>query len=188
MISRGKSPWSILGVPRSASLETVQKAFTKLALLYHPDTKGKTSTGEDSVSTEQFISIRQAYETIKRGDYKEKDSRGGGKPRYARHYQTHENRDFSERAFLDYFADQTGLRFTPAQRREMVFLHRTRIPNGRYDGPSWEIARRLAAEQEVFLQGRPSNMHDWWNGTAADEIHGSGSGDSQRVSRRRRRR
>ena len=187
MIPRGKSPWSILGVPRSASLETVRKAFTKLALLHHPDVKDNTKT---AASTEQFISIRQAYETIKRGDYKDNDSMTmrGSKQKYAQHHHQHENRDFSERAFLQYFFDQTGLRFTPAQRREMVFLHRTRIPNGRYDGPSWEIARRLAAEQEVFLQGRPNDMHDWWNGTVADEIHGASTDSNRTVSRRKRRR
>jgi DnaJ-class molecular chaperone len=173
-------------------METVQKAFTKLALQYHPDLKGKTAA-ESSISTEHFIRIRQAYEKIKKGDFQEDQSITGrhGKQRYGRphhHRHHHENRDFSERAFLQYFFEQTGLRFTSAQRREMILLHRTRIPGGRYDGPSWDIARRLAAEQEVFLEGRPHDMQDWWNGTTAEEIRGHGMHDNQNMSRRRRRR
>jgi DnaJ-class molecular chaperone len=86
-------------------METVQKAFTKLALQYHPYMKGKT-TAESSISTEHFIRIRQAYEKIKKGDFQDDQLITGrhGKQRYRRphhrRHHHHENIDFSERAFL----------------------------------------------------------------------------------------
>jgi hypothetical protein len=114
---------------------------------------------------------------IRDGSYQKRPTHGAGAAAAAhtnrspskRQHQQQQQRpsDFSERAFLEYFFQQTGLRMSPSQRRELVYLHYTRIPGGgRYDGPSWDIARRLAAEQDVFLghatvQER-ENLSQWW--------------------------
>ncbi|KAG7358156.1 DnaJ domain containing protein [Nitzschia inconspicua] len=174
-------------------------------------TNGNTDNGLNSSSSsfgsnDRFITIRQAFEMIRDGTYKEgkKKNANAATPNnnnsndsyetYASqssrrrnpHTTTKQQRpyDFSERAFLKYFFYQTGLNLSSVQRRELVSLHYKyhhqnnsnnnnnnttgTIPGGRYGGPSWEIARRLVAEQEVFLaQATTKEMHDalpkgWW--------------------------
>lgn len=49
----------VLGLPRHASLEEVKSAYRKLVKRYHPD-----YNPGDRRATEQFIRIRQAYETL----------------------------------------------------------------------------------------------------------------------------
>jgi len=52
--------YGILGLPSSASLADVKRAYRKLTVQYHPDTAG--NAGRDT--TEQFIRINKAYHTI----------------------------------------------------------------------------------------------------------------------------
>jgi curved DNA-binding protein CbpA len=190
MIGKGKNPFHILGVSPDASLETVKKAFTRLALRYHPDTaasaanRGSMDSNNNNNSSEardfgeassvsaadQFLLIRQAFERIRDGSYYNDEAdvdqpRRHSPPRRADaangplHRNVHDDYrgGFTEQDFLHYFYQQTGLKLTSAQRRELLHIHQSRVPGGRYDGPSWDIARRLAAEQEVFLQRK--SMH-----------------------------
>ncbi|KAG7341281.1 DnaJ domain containing protein [Nitzschia inconspicua] len=174
-------------------------------------TNGNTDNGLNSSSSsfgsnDRFITIRQAFEMIRDGTYKEKKNKNTNTATPNNNnsndtydtYASQSNRrrnprtstkpqrpfDFSERAFLKYFFYQTGLNLSSVQRRELVSLHykyhhhhnsnntTETIPGGRYGGPSWEIARRLVAEQEVFLaQATTKEMHDalpkgwWWTTT-----------------------
>ena len=53
------NPYTILNIPQNATVEVAKKAYKKLANTYHPD----KPTGD----TEKFKTIKQAYETIKKG-------------------------------------------------------------------------------------------------------------------------
>ncbi len=200
MIGKGKNPFQVLGISTNASLETVKKAFTRLALRHHPDTAASRSTngnhsldsrnlGDSSISAaEQFVYIRQAYERIRDGSYQKSSSRrAGAEPASPFHRNVrNEQGGFSEQEFLEYFYQQTGLKLTSAQRRELLHLHHNRIPGGRYDGPSWDIARRVAAEQEVFLQRR--SMHSGDPSVRTDSRDSIRSDDDSGINLRRKRR
>lgn len=62
-----RDPYSVLGVPRSASEREIKSAFRKLAKQYHPD-----QNKNDPKAQEKFSEINQAYEIV--GD-KEKRTR-----------------------------------------------------------------------------------------------------------------
>lgn len=51
--------YQVLNVPKTASKEEIQKAFRKLARLYHPD------VNKDQGSEEKFKKINEAYEVLK---------------------------------------------------------------------------------------------------------------------------
>jgi DnaJ domain len=148
---RGTDPYLILGVPPSSSIQTVQKAFHKLAFKYHPDVSGKTAVSEE------FIRIRNAYERIRGCNGNE--TRMHEDKSNANHHDP-SSYSFTEADFLDHFHRQTGVRLTSDQRQEMVHLYRSRVHGGYYGGHSWDLARRLVAEQDAFLrnmqQGGPN--------------------------------
>jgi len=136
-IGSTSSPYAILGVSPTSSMETVQKAFVQLALKHHPDTaKGAAATS--------FVQIRQAFERIRTEKLGSKD-KGYCDNRLV-------DMDGSEEEFLDWFHKQSGVRLTSAQRRELVHLYRSRNPNGYYGGHSWDLARRLVMEQDAYLK------------------------------------
>lgn len=56
-MERRKDFYSVLGVTRNATLTAIKRAYRKLARQYHPDV---TSAG----STEEFQTLRAAYETL----------------------------------------------------------------------------------------------------------------------------
>lgn len=72
--------YETLGVPRSASLKDIKKAYRTLALQYHPD----RNPGNEEASAIKFRSISEAYEILsdeqKRREYDESSRRGGGMP------------------------------------------------------------------------------------------------------------
>lgn len=49
----GKDLYSILGVPRTATLDEIKKAYRKLALKYHPD-KNKSSEAPEKFREVSF--------------------------------------------------------------------------------------------------------------------------------------
>ena len=59
-----KDPYSILGISQEANKSEIIKAFRNLAHKYHPD---KT---DDPNSNEIFRNILQAYELLKKHDFK----------------------------------------------------------------------------------------------------------------------
>lgn len=166
--SRSNNPYHILGVPPSSSFRTVQKAFVKLAFEHHPDTtsndiagnEGGGATCSSSSSSPRisvdFIRIRQAFERIRNAkqagkslnttEVDEDDSVAANPTKYS----------WTETDFLNYFHRQTGVRLTSEQRQELVHLYRTRVQGAYYGGHSWDLARRLVAEQDAFLRNMES--------------------------------
>lgn len=152
------NPYRILGIPPTSSFQTVQKAFVKLAFQHHPDTAGNVSA--------DFVLIRQAFERIRNakqgvnslvdhpsknqgGYYDNDDNEGDGN-------RSPQSDTWTEADFLKYFHRQTGVRLSSEQREELVDLYRTRVPGGYYGGHSWDLARRLVAEQDAFLRNMQS--------------------------------
>jgi curved DNA-binding protein CbpA len=54
-----KDPYQLLGIPREASEDDIQRAHLKLVREYHPDTNP-----EDPRAEERFKEIQQAYEVL----------------------------------------------------------------------------------------------------------------------------
>lgn len=70
VLSKSLTYYDILGLQKSASSSQIKRAYKKLAIKYHPD-KNKN----DPKSTEKFIELQQAYETLsdpkKKSEYDE---------------------------------------------------------------------------------------------------------------------
>ncbi|XP_045806885.1 dnaJ homolog subfamily B member 8-like isoform X1 [Trifolium pratense] len=55
---RGESPYEVLGLSPSASVNEIKKAYRKLALKYHPD------VNKEDKAQEKFMRIKHAYNTL----------------------------------------------------------------------------------------------------------------------------
>ncbi len=104
-------PYTILGVPRSASDEDIRRAFRKLAKELHPDIN---HSGTD----ERFKKVSSAYEILgdpeKRRAFDRGEIDGRGEPRrdgfrhYARGARAGASAGFEEFGFSDIFSDVFG--------------------------------------------------------------------------------
>ncbi|WP_075217617.1 DnaJ C-terminal domain-containing protein [Mongoliimonas terrestris] len=76
-----RDPYTVLGVPKTASEGDVKKAFRKLAKQYHPD-----ANANDPALKEKFNEVNAAYEilgdTEKRGQFDRGEIGPDGKPRF----------------------------------------------------------------------------------------------------------
>lgn len=197
-----KNPFKVLGVSPSSSFETIQKKFTELALRFHPDVHRHQQEGKAvDASAETFVRIRQAFEHIRKTRNGPQQSTGptntpSNSP--LKQQSAHNNYRFSEQDFLNYFAEQTGLRLSSAQRREMIHLYRNR-PQGYYAGHSWDLARRLSFEQDSYLRRMQehqqqqdddddSGRNSVNSNVDFDEPTGSSDVQADKLRRKRRRR
>lgn len=120
-----KDYYKILGVPKSASLDEIKKAYRKLAVKYHPD-KNK----DDKVAEEKFKEVNEANEILKdetkrkeydalAKDYQNYQKSGGkqgfdgysqGNRNQGSQYQSRGNagRQFDEDSFADFFSNMFG--------------------------------------------------------------------------------
>jgi hypothetical protein len=130
------NPFDVLGIPKSSSFDTVKRRFIELALQHHPDTSESGKANAD-----YFVRIRQSFELIRKGN-------GGGDDEDS----SPPFEQWTESDFLQWFHQQTGIKLSSSQRRALAEIHRSRIPGGKYDGPSWELARRLVDEQDAFFR------------------------------------
>ena len=59
-----KDPYSVLGIPRTATDEEIKKAYRDLARKYHPDNYQNSSLAD--LASEKMKEINEAYDTIQR--------------------------------------------------------------------------------------------------------------------------
>ncbi|XP_019448335.1 PREDICTED: uncharacterized protein LOC109351332 isoform X1 [Lupinus angustifolius] len=71
--SYGESPYDVLGVSSSATVDEIKRAYRKLALKYHPD------VNKEDKAQEKFMRIKHAYNTLLNSSSRRKyDSRDRG--------------------------------------------------------------------------------------------------------------
>ncbi|KAE9585993.1 hypothetical protein Lal_00009921 [Lupinus albus] len=71
--SYGESPYEVLGVSSSATVDQIKRAYRKLALKYHPD------VNKEDKAQEKFMRIKHAYNTLLNSSSRRKyDSRDRG--------------------------------------------------------------------------------------------------------------
>src|SRR6218665_2376240 len=77
-----RDPYSVLGVPRSASEKDIKSAYRKLAKKYHPD-----QNPEDPSAHSKFAEATNAYDLLndatKRGQFDSGEIDADGNPKYA---------------------------------------------------------------------------------------------------------
>lgn len=66
-----KDPYSVLGVPRTATDDEIKKAYRELARKYHPDNYAGSDLAD--VAEEKMKEVNEAYEAI------QKERKGGGR-------------------------------------------------------------------------------------------------------------
>src|SRR5919109_2060208 len=75
-----RDPYLVLGVPKSASMAEIKKAYRKLAKKFHPD------QSKEPKAKEKFAEINAAYEILgdekKRGAFDRGEIDAEGKPRF----------------------------------------------------------------------------------------------------------
>lgn len=76
--SRWESPYEVLGVSPSGSLEEIKKAYRRLALKYHPD------VNKEPDAQEKFMRIKHAYNTLLSSGTYSKFGFGNGASDYSR--------------------------------------------------------------------------------------------------------
>ena len=64
--SAGRSPYEVLGVSETATVEEIKQSYRILAKKYHPDRLVKYPPEEQRIAKEKFIEIQDAYERIKK--------------------------------------------------------------------------------------------------------------------------
>lgn len=78
-----RDPYTVLGVPKSADIADIKKAFRKLAKQYHPD------QNKDDKAAARFAEINTAYEILgdekKRGQFDRGEIDADGKQRFQAH-------------------------------------------------------------------------------------------------------
>ncbi|KAI4322118.1 hypothetical protein L6164_021838 [Bauhinia variegata] len=70
--SRGESPYQVLGVSPSATVDEIKRAYRKLALKYHPD------VNKEDKAQEKFMRIKHAYNTLLNSSSRRKYDSGNG--------------------------------------------------------------------------------------------------------------
>jgi len=77
-----RDPYTVLGVPRSASEKEIKSAYRKLAKAYHPD-----QNKDDPKAQSKFAEVSSAYDflsdTTKRGQFDRGEIDADGQPRFA---------------------------------------------------------------------------------------------------------
>ena len=134
------SPYAVLGIPANSSLDQVKRAFVKLALKTHPD--------QQRGSTEHFLRIRQAFESIQQSRH------GKGGPN-----------GWSSEELKEWWEEETGefLSFSMNEdtRQEVIHAFHTMKPSGKDKGGYWEMARQLAERDALMKKhGKPPAEED----------------------------
>ncbi|KAK7325026.1 hypothetical protein VNO77_29048 [Canavalia gladiata] len=78
----GESPYQVLGVSPSASVDEIKKAYRKLALKYHPD------VNKEDKAQEKFMRIKHAYNTLLNSNSRKKFDSGNRGSDYSQRSQS----------------------------------------------------------------------------------------------------
>ena len=163
-------PFSILGISRNSSCETVKQAFYQLAMKHHPDrqliTRATTgSRDKDSATrfttiahtpTAEFIRIRQAFEQIQKGQH--------GRAMIAPQTDDDQQHNvWTEQDWRDFWQEQTRLMFhfemDYETRQEIIQTVETLSPGGLDAGGTWFMARMIAQQQQ-YRRDTSNNTKD----------------------------
>jgi curved DNA-binding protein CbpA len=107
-----KSPRVVLGVAEDAELETIKKAYHKLALKYHPDKNVDKSKEEKEAAAEKFKELNAAYEALTKKNVQFTPA----------NYEQNDN-DL-DKLYQDYFKKWFHLRPEPANEKEGQLVKR----------------------------------------------------------------
>lgn len=177
-----ENPFDVLGIPKTSSYEAVKRRFLELALATHPDVANQqTQSNEDGTKTdpqhlvEDFVKLRQAFEAIRENT--------DGSSRLA---EDSEASTWSDESFQAWFHNETGhsdvLFEMDLQTRKEVAEAASQAQGGLDKGGMWEMARAMAAQQEMM-----SNLKEKHSTNATQRVE-AGSAASTGNQRRRRRR
>ncbi|MBI1265416.1 MAG: DnaJ domain-containing protein [Alphaproteobacteria bacterium] len=103
-----RDPYTILGVPRSASADEIRRAYRKLAKELHPDARPGDATAED-----RFKQVTQAFKLLSNAETRAKFDRGEidaeGRERAPFHYRSHPDAPPGQRGPAGRFEDISDL-------------------------------------------------------------------------------
>ncbi|XP_027342286.1 dnaJ homolog subfamily B member 8 isoform X2 [Abrus precatorius] len=97
----GESPYEVLGVSPSATVDEIKKAYRKLALKYHPD------VNKEDKAQEKFMRIKHAYNTLVNSSSRKKYDSGNRGSDFSRRSRSR-NAQAAEEEFYgleDFFKD-----------------------------------------------------------------------------------
>lgn len=110
-----KDYYSILNVPKNASLDAIKKAYRKLARKYHPDLNPN-----DEIAEKKFKEVNEANEVLSNPEYRKKYDAYGEHWEHAEEYEKARQQDnyqnqtkdpfggYSEEDFSDFFSSMFG--------------------------------------------------------------------------------
>ena len=182
--------YEVLGVPRSASLDDIKKAYRKLAMQYHPDRNPNSKAAE-----EKFKEINEAYEVLsneeKRARYDRFGHAGVGTSAAsdgANPFAGRANMEDIFSAFSDIFGSQFGEGFAEATGS------RRRSRQRGVPGSDLKIRLKLTLEEiangvDKTLKVKKQKICDACNGTGSKNSNYdtcptcNGTGEVRQVSR-----
>ncbi len=144
-----ENPFSVLSIPPNSKYETVKAAFTKAALMHHPD------HSKSPESTVEFVRIRRAFEEItaiqlKRGNNFSSDINSNIPV-----WETEDEfNKWLKMAVGEYFA----LHIQTCD--EIIHVYRTMSSGGLDKGGHWEMARQLTEREDAFRRTGGGSFRD----------------------------
>jgi curved DNA-binding protein len=149
--------YEVLGVPRDADQDTIQRSYRKLARKYHPD------LNSDSDAEERFKELGEAYEVLSDADKRERYDRLGAQWHEAERVAP--DQSFEEFLAHQGFDDSTHVEFGD-DLFEALFGARTGRARGALRGRDREALLELSLEdalaggrRRLTLDGREVNVN-----------------------------
>ena len=142
------NPYSVLGVPKTASMAEIKRSFIKLALEHHPD---RTTT--PSASHDRFVQIRHAFEELMGRNATSNNNSttppSGWSSEELEHWWSHQAEATKEFLTFD---------MSESTKQEVIHVYRTMAAGGKDKGGYWEMARQLAERHEAAGDKEPTRL------------------------------